>query len=410
VRTLVGRDNYSQKLGRMMKSKRIIKGNTDRATYWRKHVSNWSKSGLTQAEYCRGQKLSTSTFYGWKGQLLGRTKNLKKSSGKKRYANHASDSIQSMEAYGDYQVGVSCASPPYEIVLSGGRAIRVDPPDFDPDVLKRLIAIVESCNDASDLTASGLEVRRPGTRDSQVVIQEDPTMQAGAATNAPTATVLDVKKARVGEVAAGQLEFITTGRRRTKRTRYSRRFSNSSWLLEGIQEDKSVAVVALCFLLSLAFAVVTTLGYFVSTAGINEGIDDPFVLKYDPASTANPQPQFGTSKNEWANGITTDGFGGIYVSGITDDIMGEANAGDSDAFVTNFDSRGNHLWTYQMGTTAWGAGDGLGNIFTTGITEDFITEPPEGWGFADPFVAKLIPEPATLLFLGLGAVMVRRKR
>ncbi len=237
---------------------------TDRATYWQKQVSNWSKSGLSQAEYCRREKLSASTFYSWKGQLLGRTKNHKKTSGKKRHAKHSSDLIQSLEADGDCQVGVSCASPPYEVVLSGGRGIRVGP-DFDPDVLKRLITVVESCGDVSDLTASGPEVRRPVTRDSQAVVQEHPTMQPEAAADAPRATVLDAKKARVGEIAAGWPGFTATGRQRTERTRYSQRFSPSSWLLEGLREDRPVPVVAFCFVLSLALTVVTALGYFAST-------------------------------------------------------------------------------------------------------------------------------------------------
>jgi len=247
----------------MTKSKRITKRDTGRATYWQKHVSKWSKSGLTQTEYCRRHKLSTARFSGWKGQLLGRTKTHKKTSGKKRHANRASDSIQSLAAEGDCQVGVSCASPPYEIVLSGGRAIRVGP-DFDPDVLKRLIAIVEPCENVRDLTASAPEEGWPVTGDSQAAVQEHPTMQPEAAADAPRATVLDAKEARVGELAAGWPGFTRTGRRRAKRRRYSRRFSPSSWLLEGLREDRPVPVVAFCFLLFLVLAALTALGYFAS--------------------------------------------------------------------------------------------------------------------------------------------------
>ena len=260
----MGQENYSRKPLKMTKSKRITKRDTGRATYWQKHVSKWSKSGLTQTEYCRRHKLSTARFSGWKGQLLGRTKNRKKTTGKKNGPRRPSDSIQSVEADGDYQVGVSCASPPYEIVLSGGRAIRVGP-DFDADVLKRLIAVVESCEDASDLTASAPEEGRPVTGDSQAAVQEHPTMQPEAAADAPRATVLDAKEARVGELAAGWPGFTRTGRRRAKRRRYSRRFSPSSWLLEGLREDRPVPVVAFCFLLYLALIVVTTLGCLLST-------------------------------------------------------------------------------------------------------------------------------------------------
>ncbi|MHA2314879.1 MAG: IS66 family insertion sequence element accessory protein TnpA [Candidatus Hermodarchaeia archaeon] len=45
------------------------KTKTSRAIYWQKHLSQWSESGLTQAEYCRRNKLSAAAFNWWKGQL-----------------------------------------------------------------------------------------------------------------------------------------------------------------------------------------------------------------------------------------------------------------------------------------------------------------------------------------------------
>jgi hypothetical protein len=108
------------------------KGKTSRAVYWQKHISKWSESGLSQAEYCRQNNLSAAAFHWWKGELRRKSKTQKDSS----------ISMQFVEV---------CGVPParagrddtYEVVLSRGRTIRVDR-DFDSDVLKRLIAVVES--------------------------------------------------------------------------------------------------------------------------------------------------------------------------------------------------------------------------------------------------------------------------
>ena len=108
------------------------KKKTSRAAYWQEHISRWSESGLTQAEYCRRNKLSSAAFNWWKRNLRKKSKTQKDSS----------TSMQFVEVHG--------VSPPhsghdetYEILLSRDRAIRVGS-DFDSDVLKRLIAAVES--------------------------------------------------------------------------------------------------------------------------------------------------------------------------------------------------------------------------------------------------------------------------
>jgi hypothetical protein len=108
------------------------KKKTSRAVYWQKHISKWSKSGLTQAEYCRRNGLSAAAFHWWKGELRRKSKAQKKSS----------TSMQFVEVHGVSPAHTGLGET-YEIVLSRDRAIRVGR-DFDSDVLKRLIAAVES--------------------------------------------------------------------------------------------------------------------------------------------------------------------------------------------------------------------------------------------------------------------------
>ena len=108
------------------------KKKTSRAAYWRKHISQWSKSDLSQAEYCRQNKLSTAAFHWWKGQFRKKSKAQKK----------PSTSTQFVEVHSITPAHGSRGET-YEIALSQGRAIRVGR-DFDSDVIRRLIAAVES--------------------------------------------------------------------------------------------------------------------------------------------------------------------------------------------------------------------------------------------------------------------------
>lgn len=118
------------------------KKKTSRAIYWQEHISQWSESGLTQAEYCRRNKLSAAAFHWWKGQLRRKSKAQKSLSANKQQRHGLSTSMQFVEVYGVHPGSVRSGEA-YEIVLSRGRAIRVGS-DFNSDVLKRLIAAVES--------------------------------------------------------------------------------------------------------------------------------------------------------------------------------------------------------------------------------------------------------------------------
>ena len=40
-----------------------------RRDYWNRHIENWSKSGLTQVQYCTENNLNKHTFTYWKSKL-----------------------------------------------------------------------------------------------------------------------------------------------------------------------------------------------------------------------------------------------------------------------------------------------------------------------------------------------------
>jgi len=156
-------------------------------------------------------------------------------------------------------------------------------------------------------------------------------------------------------------------------------------------------------------------GYtLASLEGSNAGSWDAFVIKYDSDGNLLWTEQWGTTHTDYGHSISADSLGNVYVCGFTGESLGGPSAGEYDAFVSKLDASGNLLWTQQLGTseTEWGYGisvDGLNNVFITGMTYGDLSGLQAGGG--DAFIAKLVvPEPATLLLVGLGAVMVRKRR
>jgi hypothetical protein len=83
--------------------------------------------------------------------------------------------------------------------------------------------------------------------------------------------------------------------------------------------------------------------------------------------------QFGTPNKDFSTGVSFDGLGSLYVTGLTYGDLGGPNAGFDDSFVRKYDLNGNALWTRQVGSAAPDdslavSADRLGNVFFTGIT------------------------------------------
>jgi hypothetical protein len=164
--------------------------------------------------------------------------------------------------------------------------------------------------------------------------------------------------------------------------------------------------------------------YLTGTAGgslggqINAGSKDAFVSKLDSNGNVLWTRLFGGSLDEESYGIGLDAAGKLWIGGSSNSTFGgHTNAGDSDAFVAQYDSAGNLLGTTWFATsgkdTINGVAIGLdGAAYLTGSTSGMLGASPVG--SADVFVARLIgiPEPSTA-FLGLaGAVfaLARRRR
>ncbi len=104
---------------------------------------------------------------------------------------------------------------------------------------------------------------------------------------------------------------------------------------------------------------------------------DGYLAKFDALGNHQWTRQFGTDSDDYGLDLSVDGFGNVYVSGLTNGALGSPNAGRSDVFVSKYDSDGTLLWTTQIGTpevdvVVNSAVDELGNIFLTGTTEGIL--------------------------------------
>jgi hypothetical protein len=109
-----------------------------------------------------------------------------------------------------------------------------------------------------------------------------------------------------------------------------------------------------------------------SLGGPSAGNPDAFVSKYDAAGSLQWTRQLGTSNSDYSDGVSADGLGNVYISGYTDGSLGGSTAGDLDAFVSKYDAAGSLQWTRQLGTSnadvsSGVSADGLGNVYISGM-------------------------------------------
>ncbi len=84
---------------------------------------------------------------------------------------------------------------------------------------------------------------------------------------------------------------------------------------------------------------------------IHNGGSDIFLTKWDNDGNEVWTKQWGTSGDDWAQGVIVNEDGSIVVSGLTSgDLDGNISLGGLDVFLTKFDISGNKLWTKQFGT------------------------------------------------------------
>ena len=136
-----------------------------------------------------------------------------------------------------------------------------------------------------------------------------------------------------------------------------------------------------------------TLGALPGQTHIGE--QDVFVRRYNTDGTEVWTKQFGTTGNDRATALISDGSA-IYVAGDTSGALtGQTYAGGKDAYIRKYDDNGTEEWTHQFGTEN---DDDIRSITldTTGI---YVVGSTEGElpqytnpGGADAFIRKYAPD------------------
>jgi hypothetical protein len=138
-----------------------------------------------------------------------------------------------------------------------------------------------------------------------------------------------------------------------------------------------------------AFVAGYTSGTLPDAEGL--GFDDAFVRKLDPNGNVLWTRQLGSDNNDYAFSVATDGDGSVFVAGITaGSLPGQVALGQSDATLQKLDADGELVWSRQFGTSAEDyaysvATDGAGRAFTSGITYGALPGQSQ-FGEADAFV------------------------
>ena len=105
------------------------------------------------------------------------------------------------------------------------------------------------------------------------------------------------------------------------------------------------------------------------------GSYDGFVAKYSTTGTLAWVRQFGTTSDDYSAASKTDSVGNTYVTGWTGgQFTGNTALGGYDGFLAKYNTSGTRLWVKQFGTNSndYANGlsiDNLGNIYISGWTE-----------------------------------------
>ena len=110
---------------------------SDRSAYWQDLVDQWSRSGLSQAAFCRERGITYGSFTWWKRQLVSAAGGDAGPGGSRSGRGRATKTGSFVEV----QLGPARAS--YEVVLARGRVLRIYGP-FDSESVSRLITAVEA--------------------------------------------------------------------------------------------------------------------------------------------------------------------------------------------------------------------------------------------------------------------------
>jgi hypothetical protein len=124
---------------------------SERAAYWQRLLTQWERSGLSQAEFCRQRGIKAVNLAWWRRRLratdgaAGRPRERRASRAVRRgfvevALSRGSASVSALRVPSSVPT-----SDRYELVLPGGVGLRL-PDDFDPERVARLVReLIAAC-------------------------------------------------------------------------------------------------------------------------------------------------------------------------------------------------------------------------------------------------------------------------
>jgi hypothetical protein len=150
----------------------------------------------------------------------------------------------------------------------------------------------------------------------------------------------------------------------------------------------------------------------VAHGGVNYGRFDALIAKYNSAGELAWVRQTGSSDNDGAARIATDGLGNAYIVGFASANLDGVAFGSRDVLVAKYDASGKRIWQQPLGTPAADNGldivvDARGNAYFVGATLGSFGG--VNAGSDDAFLLKLFERAESVMtadFDGNGAVNV----
>lgn len=108
---------------------------------------------------------------------------------------------------------------------------------------------------------------------------------------------------------------------------------------------------------------------------VNAGSEDSYIVKYSSNGIHLWTRQFGTGQQDSSYDSAVASDGSIYLVGMTEgDLGGSGKIGNFDAFVTKYSLEGVAQWTHQFGTESYDSAKSVavdydGNIYVAGFTQ-----------------------------------------
>src|SRR4051794_29489111 len=96
--------------------------------FWRRMIQQWRRSGLSARAFCQQHGLSEPNFYAWRRTLADR--------------DAEAIAFVPVEVLPEPSPPANTAGPGLELLLPGGRVLRIGP-GFDGPTLRRLLAVLE---------------------------------------------------------------------------------------------------------------------------------------------------------------------------------------------------------------------------------------------------------------------------